>query len=145
MAKEISTQITINTSPEKIWSLLSYTESYPNWNPFIKSIKGTLAVGNKIEVKIQAPQSKAMNFSPTILAFEKNKEFRWLGHLLFRGLFDGEHKFEIIDHANGTCTFIQSEKFKGILVPLFAKMLDNNTKLGFQQMNEKLKQLAEQK
>jgi len=144
MAKEISTQITINSRPEKIWSLLSNTEGYPNWNPFIKSIKGTLAVGNKIEVVIQAPESKGMTFRPIILAFEKNKEFRWLGHLLFPGLFDGEHKFELIDNKNGTTTFIQSEKFKGILVPLFAKMLDNNTKRGFDLMNEKLKHLAEE-
>ena len=84
-----------------------------------------------------------MTFKPTILAFEKNKEFRWLGHLLFPGLFDGEHKFELIDNKNGTTTFIQSEKFKGILVPLFAKMLDNSTTDGFTQMNKKLKELAE--
>jgi len=54
-----------------------------------------------------------------------------------------EHKFELIDHGNGTTTFIQSEKFKGILVSLFAKQLDNNTKRGFMEMNLKLKAVAE--
>jgi hypothetical protein len=63
---------------------------------------------------------------------------------LVKGLFDGEHKFELIDNKNGTTTFIQSEKFNGILVPLFNKMLNNNTTKGFKMMNEKLKQLAEQ-
>ena len=85
-----------------------------------------------------------MTFKPTVLAFEKNKEFRWIGHLLFPGLFDGEHKFELNDNRNGTTTFKQSEKFAGILVPLFKKMLDNNTKKGFEEMNKKLKELAEQ-
>ena len=70
---------------------------------------------------------------------------KWLGHLWFSGLFDGEHKFELIDNGNGTTTFIQSEKFKGILVPLFNKMLDKNTVNGFNDMNRKLKVLAELK
>jgi hypothetical protein len=75
-----------------------------------------------------------------VLAFHKNKEFRWIGHLLFPGIFDGEHKFEIIDHHNGSCTFVQSEGFKGVLVGLLN--LDN-TKKGFELMNTKLKELAE--
>ena len=81
--------------------------------------------------------------TPTVLALETEKEFRWIGHLLFPGLFDGEHKFELIDNNNGTTTFVQSEKFTGILVPLFRKMLDVNTRNGFSLMNEKLKELAE--
>ena len=83
-----------------------------------------------------------MTFTPTVLAFDTNKEFRWIGHLLFAGLFDGEHKFKLIDNHNGSTTFIQSEKFKGILVPLFKKMLDYNTVNGFNLMNQKLKELA---
>ena len=67
-----------------------------------------------------------------------------MGHLLFPGLFDGEHKFELVDNHDGTTTFIQSEIFKGILVPLFNKMLDTNTVNGFNLMNQKLKELSEQ-
>ena len=76
--------------------------------------------------------------------FDKNKELRWLVHFLFAGLFDGEHIFKVIDNKNGTTTFRQSEKFKGILVPFFKKILDNNTKIRFEEMNKKLKELAEQ-
>jgi hypothetical protein len=95
-------------------------------------------------VRIEPPQAKGMTFTPTILTFVTNKELSWLGHLLFAGIFDGEHKFELIDNANGTTTFIQSEKFTGILVYLFKKQLDNNTKKGFEEMNKKLKELAEE-
>lgn len=66
-----------------------------------------------------------------------------MGHFIFSGLFDGEHKFELIDNGNGTTTFIQSENFKGVLIPLFKKMLEVNTLDGFNQMNQKLKELAE--
>ena len=144
MAKEIKTEILINAAPEKVWSILTNFEKYPDWNPFIKSINGELKVGNKIIAHLEPPEAKGMTFKPTVLSYEANKEFSWLGHLLFAGLFDGQHKFELIDNKNGTTTFIQSEKFKGILVPLFKKMLDYNTVNGFNAMNKKLKELAEQ-
>lgn len=144
MAKEIKTQILIHATPEKVWSILTNFENYPNWNPFIKSIKGDVKVGNRITARIEPPETKGMTFRPTILSYKTNKELKWIGHLLFTGLFDGEHKFEITDNENGTTTFIQSEQFNGLLVPFFKKQLDNNTKKGFEQMNIKLKELAEQ-
>lgn len=144
MAKEIKTEILIMASPAKVWSILTNFEQYPNWNPFIKSLTGEVAVGNKIKARMEPPGAKGMTFKPRVLAFDAHKEFRWLGHLLFPGLFDGEHKFELIDNGDGSTTFRQSEKFKGILVPLFKKMLDVNTIDGFNQMNQALKTLAEQ-
>lgn len=143
MSKEIKTEVLINASSEKIWSILMDFENHQNWNPFIKSLEGEATIKNKIKAIIQAPDSKAMTFKPRIISLDPNKEFSWLGRLMFPGIFDGKHKFEIIDHGNGTCTFIQSEKFKGILVPLFKKQLDTNTKNGFELMNLKLKELAE--
>lgn len=143
MTTEIKTTIVINASPEQVWEKLTNFEEYPNWNPFIKSIKGKVAVGSTITVRIEPPEAKGMTFKPKVLVYETNKEIRWLGHLLFPGLFDGEHKLELIDNKNGTTTFEQSEKFSGILVFLFQKMLDKNTKNGFILMNQKLKEQAE--
>ena len=143
MALEIKTEITINATPEKVWKILTNFDEYPNWNPFIKSIEGQVAIGEKITVRIEPPEAKGMTFKPKILTFGENRELSWLGHLLFPGLFDGNHKFELIDNGNGTTTFIQSEKFKGVLVPFFKKQLKNNTKNGFIEMNKKLKEIAE--
>jgi hypothetical protein len=39
--------------------------------------------------------------------------------------------------------FIQREIFSGLLVPLLKKMLDDNTKRGFEMMNSKLKDKCE--
>ena len=144
MAIEIKTEIKIKASPTKVWNLLTDIDNYSSWNPFIKSIQGKLEVGNQITVRIEPPEASGMTFKPNILAFDETKELRWLGKFFVRGLFDGEHKFEIIDNKNGTVKFVQSEKFKGLLVPLFRNQLENNTKSGFELMNNKLKELAEQ-
>jgi hypothetical protein len=145
MATIIQTEIVIHATPEKVWRIFTDFDHYPSWNPFIKSLKGEVKLGHTITVRVEPPETKGMTFRPKILSLQTNKELSWLGHLLFPGLFDGEHSFELIDNANGTTTFQQSEKFKGILVPLFKKQLNNNTKSGFEAMNKKLKERCEQK
>jgi len=144
-SKEIKTEILINASPEKVWAIFSDFNNYPNWNPFIKLLSGDVKIGNKITVKIEPYNSKPMNFKPKVLAFEATKEMRWIGRLLFGGLFDGRHTFELIDNGNGTTTFKQSEVFKGILMPFFGKKKMENTRKGYEAMNQKLKELAEKK
>lgn len=143
MAKELVTSITISASPTQVWAILTDFEKYPEWNPFIKSLTGQVAVGNTIVAHLHPPGGQAMTFKPKVLAFEPEKEFRWLGHLFFPGLFDGEHIFELTDEGNGTTLLVHREKFKGILVPLFQKMLDTNTLEGFNAMNRALKLRSE--
>ena len=143
MNKEINTEIIIQASPEKVWKILTDFDRYPEWNPFIKFIKGNVAVGNFISVRLDPPGARGMTIKPRVEILDKNKEFRWKGHLLFPGLFDGEHKFELTDKGNGTTSFRHSEKFGGILIPIFNKFLDINTTNGFKLMNQKLKDLAE--
>jgi len=138
MTKQIKTSITINASKERIWKILMDFENYSEWNSFIKSVSGNIDVGNKIQVKLQG-----MTFKPTILTLKENAEFKWLGHLWFKGLFDGEHRFKLTDQGNGTTNFEQSENFSGILVKFFSKRLYRDTKNGFEQMNKELKLIAE--
>lgn len=144
MSQFISTQINIKSSPDKVWAVLTNFKNYPNWNPFIQSIEGEVTMGKRFNAVIQAPNNKAMKFSPKVLVFDPYKEFKWIGHLLIKGLFDGEHRFQLVANSDGSTTFIQSEKFTGLLVPLFKSMLEKDTLLGFQLMNNKLKELCEQ-
>jgi len=138
MKKQIKTSITINSSCANIWQILTDFDKYPEWNPFIKLASGKLQVGNVIKINLQG-----MTFKPTVLIFNKNVELKWLGKLFIKGLFDGEHQFYLTDNGDGTTTFEQSEIFTGILVKLFSKSLDKDTKAGFIAMNEALKLRAE--
>lgn len=140
MTKEIKTEITINANPEKIWKILTNQNEYPNWNPFIKQFEGKLKVGERLKIVIQPKNSSKMTFKPTVLEYEENKKLKWKGKFIIGGLFDGTHIFELIDNKDGTTTFKQSEIFEGILVALFN--LDN-TKMGFENMNNELKKRIE--
>jgi len=96
-------------------------------------------VGEKVKIN-----AGGMKFKPKVLVYKENQEIRWKGKFLVKGLFDGEHSFVIIDNGDGTSTFKQEEIFTGILVGMFKKKLDSDTKNGFEEMNKKLKELAEE-
>ena len=141
--RSIKTEITINASKEKVWSLLMNHENYANWNPFIKKIAGGKTPGEKLEVTIQSEGNKPMDFSPLVLTNQKEKEFRWKGKLFVQGLFDGEHYFQIVEEGENKIKFIQGENFTGLLSGVLTSILYEDTKKGFEQMNEALKKLSE--
>ena len=141
--KELHSEIEIDAPAERVWHLLTDFASYPEWNPFIRSISGQPTPGERLKVRIEPPGGRGMTFKPQVLNAEPNRELRWLGHLLVPGLFDGEHSFTIQPLGENRLRFIQREAFKGLLVPLFARSLDNNTHRGFEKMNRALKERAE--
>ena len=140
---ELRHEIEIDASPAAVWAVLTDTAAYPDWNPFLRRLDGELQEGARLQVEIAPPGGRAMTFKPTVLTVEPARELRWLGRLLVRGLFDGEHSFRLEPLENGRRTrFTQSERFSGILVGPLRKTLAK-TERGFEQMNEALKRRVE--
>ncbi len=84
-----------------------------------------------------------MKFTPTVIEFRVEKEFRWLGKLWSERLFSGEHAFLLEESGGGKTLFIQKETFRGILVPVIMGLTGSSTKRGFEEMNKALKHEAE--
>lgn len=139
---QIETEIMINATPEKVWEILADFESYPNWNPFIIAIDGNKSVGKKLNVSIKPPDGKMMSFKPIVLKFKRNHEFRWIGKLGFKGVFDGEHYFILEKVDDCRTKLIHGEIFSGLLTFLLSKTLEK-THIGFQLMNEAIKKECE--
>jgi hypothetical protein len=140
---ELNSEIEIKASPETVWNLLTDISRFPEWNPFIRRLRGNLEAGQKLVVFIQPSGTRGMEFNPVVLKVEPNRELRWLGRFVFPGLFDGEHIFQIEPLGNGRVRFRQREIFSGVLVPLLKNSLETDTRRGFNEMNQKLKELAE--
>ncbi len=141
--KVLHSEIEIDAPAERVWHLLTDFASYPQWNPFIRTISGQPTKGERLEVRIEPPGGRGMTFKPKVLNAEPNRELRWLGHLLVPGLFDGEHSFIIQPLEEDRVRFVQREAFKGVLVPIFARSLEANTQRGFEEMNRALKERTE--
>lgn len=139
----IETAITIHTPASRVWQVLTDFADFPEWNPFIRSARGSLQDGARLEILIQPSGTRGMAFSPRVLSVKTGCELRWLGQLGLPGIFDGEHIFWLEDIPGGFCRLRQNEHFRGILVPILRKGLERDTRRGFLEMNVALKARAE--
>jgi hypothetical protein len=139
---EIHTEIVIDAPPSAVWRVLTDAAGHRAWNPFIRHMSGELRAGETLEVEIAPPGGRVMTFKPRVLAVRPERELRWLGRVFVRGLFDGEHRFQLEPLAGGGTRFVQSERFGGVLVRPLRRTLDR-TLDGFEQMNRALKAKVE--
>lgn len=141
---KLETTIDINASVKKIWAVLMDFEVYSEWNSFLVSIKGTGDIGSQLENTILTVEKRRQKFNSIVLVNKKEKEFRCLGHLFAKGLFDGEHYFLLKPTKSGSTTLIYGEIFSGLLVKPILDLVKEDTHKGFVKMNETLKQRVEQ-
>lgn len=141
--KELYTEIDIAASAEQVWSVLVDFDRYSEWNPFIVEVRGVVEPETDLRVTLFPPGGRAVTVKPTVTEVAPGRILEWLGRLGPRGLFAGRHRFELHDSPNGT-RLIQREVFTGLLVPLFARSLDERTIQGFVSMNVALKLRVEQ-
>ena len=142
MRHRLETAIDIGARPAEVWRVLTDLDAYREWNPFIVSAKGTVAVGEKLENRLAPPGGRPMTFKPQVTAVEPDRTFEWLGRLGVRGLFDGRHRFDLEPTPSGT-RLRHTEHFNGVLVRLVKKSLDGSTLTGFNDMNRALKNRVE--
>lgn len=141
--RELRTDIRISAPAETVWRILTDFSRYPEWNPFIKSVGGTAEEGAQLQIRLEPPGGRGMSFKPTVLRVVPRRELRWRGRLLFPGLFDGEHIFLLEEGEGGSVRFVQSEVFRGVLVPVLWPFTGDSTRAGFEAMNEAIKRRAE--
>ena len=136
--KHLQTEIIIEQSIFKVWDVLMDFQAYPEWNPFIRSIKGLKQVDKQLQVDIRTLKGRNMRFEPIVLKYEKNDEFRWKGKLGIRGIFDGEHYFMVEERGAQQTRFVHGEFFSGLLVGIMGALL-KDTEKSFEEMNKALK------
>lgn len=139
---QLRTEVEIDAPVERVWDVLTDIAAYHEWNPFITSIHGELAVGERLAVTLSPPESREASVFPRVLVCDRPRELRWLGHLWFRGLFDGEHFFQCEARAGGGTRFVHGEDFRGLLVKYAGGRLTQVAR-GFVYMNQALKRRAE--
>ncbi len=139
----LETQISIDAPQERVWEILMNFSEYPEWNPFIVSIRGMQETGARLSVEMRIDHKK-MTFKPEIITLDEPAAFEWIGALGFNGLFSGKHMFYLEKRENNKTLLRQEEEFRGWLVPFIWPRIKDGTTKGFEAMNQALKQRAEQ-
>lgn len=143
--KTITTQIEIDAPAGAVWQELTDTAAYADWNPFVKQLSGELTVGSQLDVTIQPDGRSPMAFAPTVLVSDPVRELRWVGILVAKGIFDGEHHFTLEETAQGTTILRHGEAFTGMLAYVLFPLIGADTEKGFNAMNVALKERVEEK
>jgi hypothetical protein len=138
--KELSSEIEINASPQRVWKILTDFEKYEQWNPFIHRIVGQAKEGSKIQIRIETPGGKNRKYEPTVTRVEESRELRWLGKSF---LLNGEHIFLIVWLQPKRVRFVNREIFDGLLTLFFGRRTHEDIRAGFEEMNNALKERAE--
>ena len=143
MTRSIETAIEIHGAATRVWEVLTDFERYPEWNPFILKIAGTLQTGSRLKAVVQTPNLPKITIRPLLLNVEVGRELRWLGYWMIPRIFDGEHLFAIEPLGASRVNFVQKELYTGLLVPLIWGKMAGNIRLGFEMMSQALKERIE--
>lgn len=115
MRQHIHTEITIDASPEVVWTALTDLRSYQDWNPYHVSVEadGDLVPGRRLVVDICKPNGERVRVKPRIIRLEPSRELTWGGGI--KGVFHGEHRFILEPLGSGT-HLTHCEVFSGFAV-----------------------------
>lgn len=116
--KKFSATITINASPETIWTILTDAAGYPEWDPNADRIEGTIALGEQIKAFTKLSPGRA--FPVIVTEFDPPKKMTWVGGMPM-GLFKGERVFTLEPTGDGAVKFTVREVFSGLLLPIFGR------------------------
>jgi hypothetical protein len=143
MSMQLSTSIDIDAEPGIVWQVLTDLAAYREWNPFITRAEGTVAVGQRLRLRMQPVGGRGVTLRPTVEEATPGRRLRWMGHLGFSGLFDGEHVFTLDSRPEGGVRLVQEERFRVLLVPLMSRSLTTHTRPAFESMNKALRYRVE--
>ncbi|NQU37979.1 MAG: SRPBCC domain-containing protein [Actinobacteria bacterium] len=135
---QFSTQISINSTPEHIWSLLIDLSAWSSWNATITSTEGSIEIGNKIKIEVTANPGKAFPVKVTELIEPRSLVFTGGMPL---GLFKGVRTFTLTPKGSAT-EFAMSEVYSGPLARMITKSIPD-LQPSFDDFAASLKQRAE--
>ncbi len=138
----IEAAVEVAAPPSIVWSLLRDPRAWERWNPH-QRVAGQFLPGDRVRVTSTPPGGARVVIRPRIERVDEGRELTWLGWWLHPRLFAGEHRFLVEPLPDGATRFVQSERFSGLLLPLYLRSRLTATRRGFVAANEALRRAAE--
>jgi len=129
----------IQAPPEKVWALLTDAPAYPDWNPTVERVQGSIAPGETIKVFVRINPGRA--FPVTVDEFRPPSRMVWRGGMPL-GLFRGERTFTLAPTPDGGTVFRMREEYTGPMLPLIWRSIPDMGP-AFEEFAQSLKRRAE--
>lgn len=109
--KSVHHEIVIQASPEKVWAVITNTDQYPDWNPVMQLLEGSVKEGNKVKYQFTQAADNSYNIDSTVKKVRPNTLLNQGGGT--PGVLTFDHKYILEPHAEGTRLSIH-EDYAGI-------------------------------
>ena len=129
----------ISAPPDQVWTRLTDAASYPQWNPTVVKIDGTIALGRQI--KLVSTLDPKRTFKLKVAELDAPRRMVWSSGMPL-GLFTGRRTFTLTPRADGGTDFAMEEVFSGPMAPMITKAIPDMTE-SFAQFAASLKAAAE--
>lgn len=140
----VQAETEIDAPAAVVWAVLTDMEAYDAWSTMLHYRGGALAEGGTIQLRLNLPNGPSYTFAPRVIALEPERRFAWRATTGLRGIFDGEHSFELSPLASGRTFLRNREQYSGLLAPLFQRLpMMRDAPAGFVAMNEEIRARAE--
>jgi hypothetical protein len=137
------TTFAVDAPAARVWEALTAFDRYPEWNPQIPRIRGSLRPGERIALQLALPGRAPLGLTATIEDVRPGALLAWRGHVLARRLFEGYRRFEIEPAAPERVRVTHVEDVHGLLAPLFGLVLGPRVQASHDALNAALKARAE--
>ena len=136
--KSVHHEISINADADRVWSVLTDMERYPEWNPVMQLVDGEVKEGNKVSYRFTQDAETESTIAAKVITMEPNRLLNQKGGIPLVLTFD--HQYRII--ANGqTTTVIIHEDYRGIGVNFWTPA---PVEAAYARLNQALKARAEE-
>lgn len=135
--KSVHHEITINASPEKVWSVLVDTDKYESWNPVMKLLEGEVIAGNKVKYQFTQSSDSQYDIDSNVKKVQPNQLLNQGGGIPLVLTFD--HKYLLEPSGDGTKLTIH-EDYGGIGVHFWNPA---PVKEAYKRLNEAIKKRVE--
>jgi len=141
---KVATEIMIRAPPEKIWQAIIDFPAYPEWNRFLKAVRGQAAPDAQVEVDLQYYGKTMEKKTGIVTGFVAPKYFSWVwNHALGSWFLSSEHVLRLKDKEDGRSIFFQEIYLTGLGLKFRRRDMEHMAKLSMGKLNDDLKERIE--
>src|SRR5262245_19271969 len=139
----IRAELEIHAPAERIFSILTDLEHYPQWNPFTPRVESTLPPGDPTQLPVRLRGARLSHRVELVSANEPPKRLCWKMGLGAGWLLSAERCQVLTPLGEGRTRFVNEDVFRGLLAPLVLWLFGSALQRGFDDVAVALKKHAE--
>jgi len=142
MSFSINHSFKVEAKKSTLWHIITDTEQYKDWNPFVTDCHTSFEVGSPIFLKVQLLPLASISQRETILLFQEGERFDY-GIQLPLGALTSQRSHQLTQLNNGDVWYRSTFELSGWLSPLVKLLLFKALVNGFESMTHALIRRAE--